>query len=59
MAKKKYTSKKAHSIDVVTRMQARKRPATRKQILGELQSKVGLSASGAATYYQNITLGRW
>ena len=28
-------------------------------ILTELQEKAGLSANGAATYYQNVTLGRW
>lgn len=56
---KKVPSKKAQSIKIVNRMLSRKRPATRRQILDELQEKAGLSANGAATYYQNITLGRW
>jgi hypothetical protein len=59
MSKKKVLSKKDQSIAIVTRMQARKKPATRAQILVELQEKAGLSANGAATYYQNVTLGRW
>lgn len=52
-------SKKATAIKIVKRMEARKKPATRAQILAELQNKAGLSASGAATYYQNVKLGRW
>ncbi len=56
---KKVLSKKEQSIKIVTRMQSRKTPATRAQILSELQEKAGLSANGAATYYQNVTLGRW
>lgn len=56
---KKQLSKKEQSIKIVQRMQARKNPATRSQILTELQEKAGLSAAGAATYYQNVTLGRW
>ncbi len=59
MSKKKVLSKKDQTISIVHRMQARKRPATRSQILSEIQSKTGLSANGAATYYQNVTLGRW
>ena len=56
---KKILSKKDQSIKIVQRMQARKKPATRAAILTELQEKAGLSANGAATYYQNVTLGRW
>ncbi len=56
---KKILSKKEQSIKIVTRMQSRKKPATRAAILTELQEKAGLSANGAATYYQNVTLGRW
>lgn len=56
---KKPLSKKAQAIKVIKRMQARKNPASRADILNELQGKVGLSANGAATYYQNVTLGRW
>lgn len=56
---KKPLSKKAQSIKIVKRMLARKTPATRAEILAELQEKAGLSANGAATYYQNVTLGRW
>jgi len=52
-------SKKAQTVKIVKRMAARKHPATRAQILQELQDKVGLSANGAATYYQNVKLGRW
>ena len=59
MSKKKVLSKKDQSIKIVKRMLARKTPADRATILQELQDKAGLSANGAATYYQNITLGRW
>ena len=52
-------SKKAKAIKIVKRMEARKNPATREQILNELQNKAELSANGAATYYQNVKLGRW
>jgi rare lipoprotein A (peptidoglycan hydrolase) len=59
MSKKKVLSKKEQAIKIVTRMQARKKAPTRGQILAELQEKAGLSANGAATYYQNVTHGRW
>lgn len=52
-------SKKAKAIKIVQRMEARKKPATREQILTELVNKADLSANGAATYYQNVKLGRW
>ncbi len=52
-------SKKDQTVKIVNRMAGRKKSATRKQILGELQTKVGISAECAATYYQNIKLGRW
>jgi len=52
-------SKKATAIKIVKRMEARKNTPTRAQILKELENKAGLSANGAATYYQNVKLGRW
>lgn len=51
---KKSVSKKAQAIKIVARMQGRKKPATRGQIIDELVTKVGLSVNGAATYFQNI-----
>ena len=56
---KKILSKKEQTIKIVHRMQSRKRPAGRADILNELQEKVGISAACAATYYQNVKLGRW
>lgn len=51
---KKPVSKKSQAIKIVHRMQARKTPATRAQIIDELVNKVGLSNNGAATYFQNV-----
>lgn len=56
---KKQLSKKEQAVKIVNRMLARKTPASRADILTELQNKAGLSANGAATYYQNVTKGRW
>jgi len=58
MAKKQLT-KKEQTIKIVKRMLARKTPASRAEILAELQSKVGMSEAQSATYYQHVKLGRW
>lgn len=58
-AANKAQSKKAQAIKIVTRMRARKNAPARKTILAELVAKVGMSESMAATYYQNITSGKW
>lgn len=56
---KKVLTKKDKTVKIVNRMQGRKTPAARADILNELQEKVGISANCAATYYQNVKLGRW
>lgn len=55
---KKPQSKKDQSIKIFKRMTNRKVPAGRAEIIKEMQAKVELSASGAATYYQNIASGK-
>ena len=52
-------TKKAQSIKIVNRMLARKEKPSRKVILEELQSKIGISGNCAATYYQNVIGGKW
>ena len=56
---KKILSKKEQTVKIVNRMLSRKTPASRADILAELQEKVGLSAPASATYYQHVKLGRW
>ena len=56
---KKTLSKRDNAVRIVNRMLSRKTPASRAQILAELQEKADLSAAGAATYFQNVKLGRW
>ena len=56
---KKVLSKKENAIKIVKRMLSRKNVPTRAAILDELETKAGLSRDGAATYYQNVKLGRW
>ena len=56
---KKATSKKAQSVKIVKRMLNRKNVPARKVIIDELMTKAGLSANGAATYYQNVVSGKW
>lgn len=55
---KKPVSKKAQVMKIVARMDARKTPATRAQILDEVVAKVGVTKNCAATYLQNIRSGK-
>jgi len=51
---KKPATAKSQVMKIVKRMDARKVPATRAQILDEVVAKVGVSRNCAATYLQNI-----
>lgn len=55
----KAPTKKSQALKIVNRMRGRKNVPARKEIIDELVTKVGLSKAAAATYYQNITSGKW
>ena len=51
------STKMSHAIEIYRRM-TRKKGATRKEIVEVFMTKVGLTKSGAATYYQMIKKSR-
>jgi len=55
----KGATKKAQAIKIVSRMRSRKNVPARKTILNELREKLDMTEATAATYYQNITSGKW
>lgn len=52
-------SKKEQAIRLIARMQNRKNPPERQDVLDQLVKKVHLTEKGAVTYYQNIVNGTW
>lgn len=55
--KPKNSGKKPLAVALITKLMAK--DASRKDIIAELVSEIGLTAPGASTYYANVKNGSW